>query len=60
MSKGRIADVELLTAGSDEVLIAEANEHFVRRANEGFEVWTRMRRVYCYPEEPKKPISNWI
>ena len=55
MIKGHIAAVEFLGGGPDEHLIEQAQAHFTRRQEEGFdgfEVWDRARRVYGWPRSP--------
>jgi hypothetical protein len=54
MQAGHIAAVELLeNISGDEAAIARCRSLFVTRVRlgyDGFELWDRARRVYCYPE----------
>lgn len=51
---GHIAAVEMLTAASDEALVAQAREIFAKRETnyDGFEVWDRARLIYRSPDLP--------
>jgi hypothetical protein len=62
MREGRIENIELLSDGSDERLIMEAEAKFRQHGGtltyDGFEVWSGRRFVYRFPPDEREKLRS--